>query len=87
VLLITGIPTEVDNDGVMAFLQDYRPEAIDRTEIGGNRMLSALVVMQTIQGRDLAAERMNGMRLQGQRVVVQTFNNVTQGKSISLCVA
>jgi hypothetical protein len=38
VLFITNIPTEVDNDEVMTFLQEYRPESIDRNQIGGNWM-------------------------------------------------
>jgi hypothetical protein len=81
VLLMTDIPTELDNDMVIAFLHEYRPEAIDRAEIGGNRMLSALILMQTAEGRDRAVERLNGTTLEGQRVVLQAFNNVSQGKS------
>ena len=86
-LLITGIPTEADNDAVMTFLRSYRPESIDRAQIGGNCMVSALVLMQTSEGRDRAVEEMNGQMIQGQRVVVQTFSNLTQGNSEHLCVA
>jgi len=81
VLLMTDIPTELDNDVVMAFLHPYRPEGIDRAEVGGNRMLSALVLIQTAEGRDQAVEQLNGTTLAGQSVVLQAFNNVTQGKS------
>ncbi|KAI5376448.1 hypothetical protein J4E82_004944 [Alternaria postmessia] len=78
VLLITDLPTEADNDAVMTFLQEYRPESIDRTQIGGNWMVSALVLMQTTKGRDWAVKNLNGEMIQGQRVTVQTFSNLTQ---------
>lgn len=83
-MLITDLPTEADNDAVMTFLQEYRPESIDRTQIGGNWMVSALVLMQTIKGRDWAVKNLNGEMIQGQRVTVQTFSNLTQGKSRQL---
>ena len=86
VLLITDLPTEADNDAVMTFLQEYRPESIDRTQIGGNWMVSALVLMQTTKGRDWAVKSLNGEIIQGQRVTVQTFSNLTQGKSRQLRV-
>ncbi|KAB2110351.1 hypothetical protein AG0111_0g1242 [Alternaria gaisen] len=78
VLLITDLPTEADNDAVMTFLQEYRTESIDRTQIGGNWMVSALVLMQTTKGRDWAVKNLNGGMIQGQRVTVQTFSNLTQ---------
>lgn len=68
VLLITDLPTEADNDAVMTFLQEYRPESIDRTQIGGNWMVSALVLMQTTKGRDWAVKNLSGGMIQGQRV-------------------
>ncbi|KAG9193802.1 hypothetical protein G6011_03837 [Alternaria panax] len=77
-LLITDIPTEADNDEVITFLQDYRPESIDRAQIGGNWMVSALILMQTVEGRDQAAARLNGRMIQGHRVVMHTFSNLTQ---------
>jgi len=78
VLFMTDIPPELDNDVVMAFLHPFRPEGIDRAEVGGNRMLSGIVLMQTAEGRDQAVEQLNGTTLAGQRVVLQAFNNVTQ---------
>ncbi|KAI4628029.1 hypothetical protein J4E80_002165 [Alternaria sp. BMP 0032] len=78
VLFMTDIPPELDNDVVMAFLHPFRPEGIDRAELGGNRMLSAIILMQTAEGRDQAVEQLNGTTLAGQRVVLQAFNNVTQ---------
>jgi hypothetical protein len=42
--------------------------------------LSGLVLMQTVEGRDLAVKQLNGRLIRGQRVVLQTFNNLTQGK-------
>ncbi|KAL1799549.1 hypothetical protein ACET3X_003586 [Alternaria dauci] len=87
VLLITGIPIEADNDAVMTFLRSYRPESIDRAQIGGNWMVSALVLMQTSEGRDRAVEEMSGQMIQGQRVVVHTFSNLTQGNSRHPCAA
>jgi len=78
VLFMTDIPPELNNDVVMAFLHPFRPEGIDRAELGGNRMLSAIVLMQTAEGRDQAVEQLNGTTLAGQRVVLQAFNNVTQ---------
>jgi hypothetical protein len=78
-LLIMDIPTEVDNDAVMTFLQEYCSEAIGRTQIGSNYMVLALVLMQTVG-------RMNGRRIQNQRVLVDVFNNISQGKSRYLWV-
>ncbi|KAI4650925.1 hypothetical protein J4E93_003282 [Alternaria ventricosa] len=78
VLFMTDIPPELDNDVVMAFLHPFRPEGIDRAELGGNRMLSAIILMQTAEGRDEAVAQLNGTTLAGQRVVLQAFNNVTQ---------
>jgi hypothetical protein len=45
-LLIMDIPTEVDNDAVMTFLQEYCSEAIGRTQIGSNYMVLALVLIR-----------------------------------------
>ncbi|KAI4917014.1 hypothetical protein J4E90_003519 [Alternaria incomplexa] len=78
VLFMTDIPPELDNDVVMAFLHPFRPEGIDRAEVGGNRMLSGIVLMQTAEGRDQAVEQLNGTTLAGQRVVLQAFNNRPQ---------
>jgi hypothetical protein len=49
-------------------------------------MVFALVLMQTVESRNLPVVRMNDRRIQNQRALVDVFNNISQGKSRYLCV-
>ncbi|KAF7679972.1 hypothetical protein GT037_001623 [Alternaria burnsii] len=54
------------------------PTEADNDAIGGNWMISALVLMQNTKGRGWAVKNLSGGIIQGQSVTVQIFRNLTQ---------
>ncbi|KNG50942.1 hypothetical protein TW65_71771 [Stemphylium lycopersici] len=78
VLFITDIHPAATNDSVMDLLHAFSPVAIDRTKLGSNWMPSALVLMQSVDGRNRAVKELNRKTINGKKVVVQPFNKVSQ---------